>query len=53
MTDLELTELAVRRAAAKLHDQKRNSLAEIFEYLANELAKLKKQQEKSHAKENN
>jgi hypothetical protein len=51
MTDLELTELAVRRAAAKLHDQKRNSLAEIFEYLADELAKLRRREEKTHAKD--
>lgn len=50
MTDLELTELAVRRAAARLRDHKRGGLAEIFEYLADELAKLKKQQEKKHAK---
>jgi hypothetical protein len=49
MTDIELVELAVRRAAAKLHDQKRNSLAEIFEYLADELVRVKRQ-EKSHAK---
>jgi hypothetical protein len=50
MTDLELVELAVRRAAAKLHDQKRNSLAETFEHFADELAKVRRQEEKTHAK---
>jgi hypothetical protein len=50
MTDLELVELAVRRAAAKLQEQKRNSLAETFEHLADELARVRRQ-EKSHAKD--
>jgi hypothetical protein len=50
MTDLELVELAARRAAAKLHEQKRNSLAEIFEYFADELVRVKRR-EQSHAKD--